>query len=201
MHASPNRHILLTLWGGLQEGCVFSWCFNFSRVELFFWVGFPLGIVFLNVINTSVTPCLRMGAAWIHADLGRLFAKLGPKGTKAGAVVMSDGIVEFCLDFEMAKIADVFFWANLEIEVFKLWSAMGILVGVVYMFFIWTRIPPMANVTTLVDRCSMTIEVEPWFERRYDLSFIPSKWLGDNDRKTKVKLKIFLSPEYRYKSN
>lgn len=44
-----------------------------------------------------------MGAAWIHADLGRLFAKLGPKGTKAGAVVMSDGIVEFCLDFEMAK--------------------------------------------------------------------------------------------------
>ena len=25
----------------------------------------------------------RMGAAWIHADLGRLFAKLGPKGTQA----------------------------------------------------------------------------------------------------------------------
>eukprot|EP00434_Breviolum_minutum_P006080 symbB.v1.2.005358.t1/scaffold301.1/size235092/10 len=54
-------------------------------------------------MGLSLNIDLEMGAAWIHADLGRLFAKLGPKGTKAGAVVMSDGIVEFCLDFEMAK--------------------------------------------------------------------------------------------------
>ena len=101
--------------------------FQFFKGRIVFFGGVSPWNCFFNIINTSVTPCLRMGAAWIHADLGRLFAKLGPKGTKAGAVVMI---------FRWQKIADVFFWANLEIEVFKLWSAMGILVGVVYMFFI-----------------------------------------------------------------
>eukprot|EP00435_Cladocopium_sp_Y103_P008805 s3913_g2.t1 len=42
----------------------------------------------LHVIPGSM---VWMGAAWIHADLGRLFAKLGPKGTQAGLEVV-DGV-------------------------------------------------------------------------------------------------------------
>lgn len=112
----PKTVVLARSWGAcksqqahsphlvrwLARRVFFFMMFQFFKGRIVFFGGVSPWNCFFNVINTSVTPCLRMGAAWIHADLGRLFAKLGPKGTKAGAVVMSDGIVEFCLDFEMA---------------------------------------------------------------------------------------------------
>ena len=44
-----------------------------------------------QVVTAPSCSISRMGAAWIHADLGRLFAKLGPKGTQAGLEVV-DGV-------------------------------------------------------------------------------------------------------------
>ena len=111
MHASPNRQVLLTLWGGLEDDDVFFHkIFQCSKSTIcFVGGGSPWNCCFFNVKSTpgscfwwspSSDP-FRMGAAWIHADLGRLFAKLGPKGTKARRLWWVT--VRWPSDFEMAK--------------------------------------------------------------------------------------------------